>query len=267
MTILNIKEGYVEVKEEQEHGTTLKNISVDSLSSVFRKSVDVQTDWLPGEYGVQKYAVKGNIELYLYLEPARVVNAKYEIESRDNPEPDYDDYEDEDEYEEAHATYLENMDSLNNKTVAPILAWFIMLEKRSSGSYNVLKTAMFAMKQPILTGYESLYSAPFANVYDHDEVCWGYNTVQIPALKSIQGLSTLFFNAIANSDLDSNRFIRFERKLVGGNASRSVHLQMETNEMFKKGYTAEQVLELVNNSLSEKSKNVNDMFNYYLQSI
>ena len=117
------------------------------------------------------------------------------------------------------------------------------------------------MQTPIYSGKEPIYRAPFSNVYDDGRICWGHNAVQIPQLKAIQGLSTLFFGAPFNTDLDENRFNRFNRSYVDGTASLSLHLQMEMNAMLKDPEkTPDDALAFVNSVMRKSSGNIESKF-------
>lgn len=267
---LTLKDSHVSVEIEENGIHTSKSIGYDALSTIFEKQGDFSSPFFPGTYGLQKYAVSNNREYYLYIEQPRVVTCKYQVGSlsEDDYYIDEDDYSDSDAYEEARDAAREryeedrNSDSQVNKFTCPILAWFIVLDKSSSGSYSVRDTFMYALKTPIYTGKEPLYKAPFSNVYGDGRVCWGENIIEIPQLKSIQGLSTLFFGAYGNTDLDENRFQSFGRKYFSGEAHLSLHLQMEVDSMLKdSANTPDDVLEFVNSKLSQESTTVEDKFN------
>lgn len=236
-TILSLKESHVHVEMKTDGIHTEKNITYSDISRMFENRSTITSDYLPGEYGVQRFAFKGNRELYLYTEPPRRVETKYSVGGN------------------LH----------KNQFIVPALAWFVILEKRGSG-YRYQGAWVFAMKSSIFTGKEELYTAPFSNVYDNNGICWGNNVVQLPSAKAIQGLSSLFFSAPFNSDLDHDKFDSFNRTYSEGNAYRTIHLQMEINEMLKTK-TEQEALDFVEGKLLRAGTTIEDFFNRTLRNI
>lgn len=269
-TILELNEHYVDVHIKKDEMTTNKVIGYDNLTSLFQQEQNFQTPYLPGEYGLQKFSKVGNREHYLYLEPPREITCKYSVDNGSSATDhiDYDDYEDEDAYEEAleewRAEHGGSRGYEENQFLSPALLWMISLNKQSDGSYSVRQTNVYALKSPIYTGRERVYRAPFANIYDSGNVCWNEVVVSIPQPKAIQGLSTLFFGGIANTDLDSNRFEYFDREYLKGRASLTLHFQMEINEMLKDESKSNQdVLDYVHSKLNSEGMTVEEAFNNF----
>lgn len=267
---LTLKEGYVDVTVKNEKVNSSKSISYDSLAEVFEKRGDMVSPFLPGEFGLQKYVISGNREYYLYTEQPKIVTCKYSVSRGRRYEPDPGDYEDgtdDPEYEDAVERYeaeegTSGDDGMNiNKFTAPILVYFVSLTKHSNGKYAVNDTLMYALKTPIYTGKEELFEAPFSNIYEQGRICWGHNAISIPTLKAIQGISTLFFGSPFNTDLEGGRFDRFRRTYVDGNASLTLHFQMETDAMLKDPEkTPDDVLKFVHSHMTESGTTVEQRF-------
>lgn len=233
--VLFLKNSHIHVALNENNMRTEKNIAYSDISRLFENRGNTTSDYLPGEYGVQRYATSRDKELYLYTEPPRVVETKYSIGGHMH----------------------------KNQFVCPALAWFVMLRKRGN-TYEYLEGHVFAMKGSILTGKETLYRAPFSNVYNDHRICWGNNVVLMPSIKAIQGLSTLFFNAPFNNDLDSERFRSFDRKLTGGQAIKTVHLQMEIGKMLETG-TPQEALDFTESKMISTDTTVDEFFNYRIR--
>ena len=242
-TILSLKESYIAVETKHNGAHSQKNISYADMEKMFETKGRHSSAYLPGEYGLQRFDIKGNREIYLYTEPARKAVTKY---------------------------YINGDKTVKNDFMVPALAWFIVLDKNSSG-YKYVEAQVFAMKTPVFTGKETLFRMPFSNVYRNNQICWGRNVVNIPTLKAIQGLSTLFFASSFNGDLDDRRFQYFDRTFTKGQADRTVHLQMEVGEMLKKGLSEQDVLTFVESKLincgeDEQQRTVDNIYSSLLSS-
>lgn len=263
---LTLKDGYVDVKIKNGAVNSNKTISYEELGSIFEKTGNISSPYLPGEFGLQKYMINGNREYYLYIEQPKIVTCKYDI-NNSNYEPDPDDFDDDDDYQEAldqwrDASSSSGSNGMNvNQFTAPIMAFFVALTKHSNGQYAVNDTYLFALKTPIYTGKEALFHVPFSNVYEEGRICWGNNAVSIPTLKAIQGLSTLFFAAPFNTDLDSHRFNHFQRSYLEGRTSYTLHFQMEVNAMLKDSKkTPDEVLSFVQSKMISANMSVDEFF-------
>lgn len=279
---LKLKEHYIEVEIEEAGAKETKKVSYNSLKNIFEDSTQfIDFPLLPGEYGLQKFAKKGLDSLYAYLEPPRLLNVKYE--SMQEPlfrrnyftEEEWGITKEEGESEEDFTLRLkerfydliskdEYLYLHNYKIVTPRLMWFVHVREKSDGTFAAIDTRLYATKGPLLTGKEDLYVAPFSNVFGSNNICWGKNTVVLPSIKSIQGLSTLFFNAPFNIDLDSNRFLEFEYVRPNNatkNAERFSDLLEKTSMMIEDGEDSENVLSFVESKMFKLPHSFDTEFN------
>lgn len=250
-TILSLKNGYVEVDSYNNDIKTSKTISYESLKALAESNTNAfESPFLPGTYGVQKMFISNERHIYLYTEPPRIITCKYNAKNSRYDEPDV----------------SSSNDGLHeNQFVCPSLAWFIVLCPNGDGTFRLYRNYVMALKGNVISGNETLYHAPFANIYGDGNICWGDIDIQVPTPKAIQGLSARFFNAIANTDLDNNRFLRFQRKHFSGEAFYTLHLQMETDKMLEED-EPEKVLSFVHDVLVTSGysyqNNVNNFFEY-----
>ena len=102
---------------------------------------------------------------------------------------------------------------------------------------------------------EPIYRAPFANIYESSEICWGDSvTPDLNTPLKIQGLSYAFFNAIDNFDLSEGRINQFERS-SGYNGFTPAHLHSDIGEQLSEGsLTIEDALEKVHSVLIKEKR-------------
>lgn len=227
---LSLKDDYVEVKIEKDGLIENKVIDYETYIDLIKDEKEYDSGILPGEYGI-KYiheTINGDT-IYIYVEPARKI--KYRMLDTDI-EDDYEEYE----------------------SVTPILVWYIFKNRE-----GYIKPKVFAMKNPPFMMNESIYRAPFSNIYESGEICWG-NAVT-PVLNTplkIQGLSYAFFNGIDNFDLSEGRISEFERS-SGYNGFTPAHLHSDIGEQLSEGsLTIEDALEKVHSVLIQENK-----YSYY----
>lgn len=202
-----------------------KTIDIKDFKQAFsEKTVQSKTTpLLPGEYGTQKIVVYGNTTRVLYLEAPAVRRITYETGRCPEFHPNFYTKKEwdtrdkrDDETDEEYEAHLKNVFQEKQRRyhsrhsayqaifdiVTPRLLWVTDVVERQD-KYVTTSSKVYAMKQSILTEKEELYETFFSNIYNGSEqICWGYNTLNIPTLKSIQGIPSLFFNAPFNSDLD-----------------------------------------------------------------
>lgn len=272
---LLLKKDYVEVEIEEDGMTHRKNVAYNSLATLFTQQTEVYTSpLLPGEYGIQKIKESNTTLKILYLEPPRLVDVRYGYRYKPTFREKYfteeewdltreEDETDQDFLERKKERFDELVTSRRNmldgqylhryKFVSPRLLWYFDLQKRTDGrGFNVREEKVYAMKSSILTTHERLYRAPFANVYSSNGICWGDRRPSIPTIKAIQGISTVFFNAPFNTDLDSNRLHYMEYETFDGTpkeGSMFFNLLEASSIRLENGESFEEVLQFTENLL------------------
>lgn len=224
---LLLKNDYVEVKIEKDGLIENKVIDYETYVNLIKDKREYDSGILPGEYGIKYiHETSDGDTVYVYVEPARKIKYRMlDTESRES----YKEYE----------------------SVTPILVWYIF--KSHEGH---IKSKVFAMKNPPFMMNEPIYRAPFANIYDSGEICWGDSMTPIlnTPLK-IQGLSYAFFNGIDNFDLSETRISQFERSSTGYNGFTPAHLHSDIGKQLSEGsLTIEEALEKVHSVLIQEKK-------------
>lgn len=234
---INLNEDYIELDIAKNTTKTKKLISYEEFSKLFSSTNTFDSGLLPGPFGVRyiKETSDGKT-VYVYLEPAHEILYRFQED-----EIYYDDYDDEDEYEE------ELLESVTEyKSYTPILLWVVRTRYQ-----RVLDTEVYAMKEPVFTGFEELYQVPFGNVYTGSQkVCWGRHELMIERPSQIQGISHSFFNNYENYDLSSDRIKEFNR-VSGCKGYKPIHLHKEVSERLKneEDFDENKALELIHNTL------------------
>lgn len=271
MTEIELKlDNHIQAKINEDGVSQYKVLSYEQLSQLFQQTERYDSGMLPGEYYLQRLIKQPNSTFYLYTEPARVITLEYSLMSYYD-EVDRDDYYDEDgdfdedAYEEAVDEYRQEhqLDNDNKyQFTVPITVW--MVERNERG--DLRDSRMFSLKSPIYTGNEKLFYAPFTNIYTSSygrphSVCWGDNTVNLPTVKAIQGLSNTFFSAPANMDLSNGRVNEFRRsKFENTRGFNPLHLHMETDKRLKDGESPAEVLEFTHTTLKPTEQTVMTAF-------
>lgn len=175
--------GYVKTTTTSAGGSiSSKDISLEDFGKIVQKFTVQESDWLPSEYGLQKFHIGKNHNTYLIVTPAKLLSVVY---------------------------------GEKYNIFTPVLAWFLKFRNNGKGremSYS--QSQLWALKSPIFTTKEQLYRAPFSNVWPDGRICWGQEEgkLKFPTEKSLQGIPDRFFAATANSDLDESRFRTFTSK-------------------------------------------------------
>lgn len=285
---LILKDNYIEVEINQGGAIQNKNIEYSALSSLFQENTETyESPLLPGEYGLQKMVEHGRYTDLFYLEAPRLVNITYEHQNKPIFRKDYftetewgitqEEEESDSDFEsrlkEKFDVLIERGEHKSNGYykhrfifVSPRLFWFFRLRKATRG-YNLYQDRVYAMKSSIITQDEWLYDIPTSNVFPQKNVCWGSNTVSIPTLKSVQGISTFFYNAPFNSDLEGGRFREFEYTGLSGrrkNATWFFHLLEATTQKITNGESFEDTLRFVESTLQSTNLRVSDAFNRHV---
>lgn len=241
---LQLNENYVTIDIDKQGYRQQKLIRYEDFAKGFAQTVSFDSGMLPGEYGVKYIKQMNNgSKKIIYVEPARRIDYKFFSDDDIDRDEFYDEYGefDEEAYEEALQGRYDEEDTFNS--VTPILVWIIEFERNSTHP----AVRLFAMKEPPVIGLEKVYRAPFGNIYgDTNYVCWGDETVYVPTLQSIHGISFTFFNDFENLDLVHNRIKNYTRE-NGFGADKPVHLHKENHELFEQGKTEEEILKRVHN--------------------
>ena len=195
-----VQDGFVQtITEKEVNGITTKtpkNISLEDFGSMIQKFQSSDSEWLPGEYGLQRYVERKKYNVYCYVTPPKRIKVRY--------------------------------GDTNYEILTPILVWFIGTNK----SGQLTRSEVYALKGPLFTYKEELFRAPFSNVYGEGNICWGDNGLEFPTKKSIQSIYNRFFGAPFNSDLDENR-INDVRDYNNNRMFRAQHLFRHLNHEIK----------------------------------
>src|SRR5574344_1401812 len=234
---INLNEDYIELDIEKNTTKINKLISYEEFSKLFSSTNTFDSGLLPGPFGVRyiKETSDGKT-VYVYLEPAHEILYRFQ-------EDDiyYEDYDDEEEIEEE---LLES--ATEYKSYTPILLWVVRMRGQ-----RVIDTEVYAMKEPVFTGFEELYQVPFGNVYTSSQkVCWGHHNLIIERASQIQGISDTFFNSYENYDLSSDRIKEFNRLSVC-KAYKPIDLDKKLSERLnnEEGFDKKKALEFIHNTL------------------
>ena len=281
---LSLKDNYIEVEIEEGGAVQNKNIEYKSLTSLFQENTESYVSpLLPGEYGVQKIGEDGRYTHLFYLEPPRKIDVTYIHSNKPLFRKDYfsqeeweitqeEDETDEDFEERLKERFNILIEKRENKLdgmykqrftfVSPRLLWFFKLHRNYGGGYNLYEDRVFSMKSSILSGRETLYKAPTSNVFPSSKVCWGRNSVEVPSMKAVQGISTFFFNAPFDSDLEGSRIDTIGYTGLNGRQKEGYlfyNLLEATTAMLSNGEPFEKVLRFVEDSLVSVSSVDNEI--------
>lgn len=176
--------GLATIREEKGMSIAEKQVSVEDLGRAFHSMAAYESPFLPGESGLMKYIVNGDIEKYVYVTPPQNVTVEQ-------------DYYDEDEDETCSRVV---------DCPAPHLIWFLKFIKQGNGGRRLTESRVYSLKNQLLSLDDQLYVCPFANVFDNGKICWGYAEPEFGSERSIQSVITKFFGAPFNEDLEWTRF-------------------------------------------------------------
>lgn len=215
--VFTMQDGYVETEiVENINGMDSREskiISLEDFGNLIQKFQSNDTDWLPGQYGLQRMIETKSQKIFAYITPP----------------------------ERKKVTYDDN----SYEIVTPILVWFVSVSKEGYHRYS----EVFALKSPLFTFKEEVFLAPFSNIYPRGNICWGDNSLEFPTNKSIQSISGRFFSAPFNGDLDEDKFISGDG-YNGHNMFRVNHLMRHQDHLLNHdNKTTEEVLEDLNERL------------------
>lgn len=182
--VIRIKNGSASVDIQKANGArSSKNISLDDLSAIIQSQTSLRTPLLPGAWGTKMYVKRGSQEFFLFTTPPSIRDVKFA--GREGME----------EY----------------KIPTPGLAFFACVDTNSRGRAKIARTSIFALRHQILGTGDTLFRAPYTNVYDRNTICWSGNLVRdIPNVAAVASIESQFFAASFNHDLDGGRFRRFD---------------------------------------------------------
>jgi len=181
-TVIRLKEDQITVETITDGVSSVKPTNLEALQQILVSDVHLETPLLPGQWGIQKYFMKGNTEGYVLTIPEGVRTVGY-------------DYEDDDEPTEYTIPL-------------PAMAWFIIVNyDAGSGMRRINYVKPYALANPILSEDDRLYELPVPNV--GSSICWGSDSPAVSTAKSLQSLPTQFFTRPFNNDLSDDKFQPF----------------------------------------------------------
>lgn len=190
--VITLKDGnaYIDITDPSTGAVLSKGVSLDALGDSFQVHTSMRTPLLPGQWGTRFYAKKGNREYFALTIAPKTRNITWEGRSGTDEDDDED--------------YPDDVSMTIN---TPPLIWFVALAQNGD-TYNIVDNFMFALKNDLLSMNDTLYRAPFTNVYSSHSICWnGAISMNLPSPASVLSLDSSFFNAKFNSDLDEWRFV------------------------------------------------------------
>lgn len=183
-TIIRLKEDQITVETVTNGVSSVKPTNLEALQQILVSDVHLETPLLPGQWGVQKYFLKGNVEGYVITVPEGVRDVKY----------DYEDDEDPTDY----------------KIPVPASVWMITVNyDAGTGMRRINYVRAMALANPILSEEDYCYEMPFPNI--GSAICWGSSsdTPSVLNAKSLQSVPTQFFVRPFNNDLSDDKFEPF----------------------------------------------------------
>lgn len=237
ITLDNDTPAYAKVDTVLEKSRSTKTISVEALTQVLGKHATRTSPILPNRLVRFKERASDNVFMTQVPSHRRTVN--YVISDKTH-------------------TY---------DIMVPNLVLFTRFE-RVPGTEQVrfLNSMMIATKQPVMSGLEDAFLAPFGNIYNRSnshsrnhEICWGSSARLGSSAKMIDMHVDIFFLAAFNTDLDTDRFN--DHMVNDFRVFKTNHLYDQMNRMFKDGSTEEEVLTYLHTHMkSEENTNVNTIF-------
>lgn len=192
-TVIRLREDSIIIEEERENGMkAVKHTNLETLQNILTADVHIETPLLPGQWGVQKYLRKDDLEGYVITVPEMVREVKFDF--RQN-----------------------GVDETRAYTIpVPASVWFFTVRYNPADNTRQLVQSMaYAIKNPILSENDPVFHLPVANI--SGGICWGSgrSTPEIGSAKSIQSIPTQFFLRPFNNDLSDNKFESFNDEREG----------------------------------------------------
>jgi hypothetical protein len=207
-TSIHLNPDSIQIEVVRNGQRSIKNTNVQAIQEVLTRGERIETPLLPYGWGVQKYTKVNNMEQYVIATPETRHVAKFDMYSEtgergDNRFPEF-------------------------QIVAPAALWIIHVQHNPANDTRRYRHGVaYALKQPVLSLNDQLYTFPFANS-NHSYLCWGSES-DYPALggsKSIMTVPDRFFANPFNNDLDGGKFERFEEEVNGQRVYRERTLQL-----------------------------------------
>ena len=237
----------VQIETLRDGKRSIKNTNIQAVQEVLTKGERVETPLLPFGWGVQKYTKVNNREQYVIATPQARHRASFDMRAETGASG-------EDRYP-------------NFEIVAPAALWIIHVEHNpATDTRRYLHGVVYALKGPVLSLNERLYTFPFANTTTN-YICWGSER-DFPVLgasKSIMTIPDRFFANPFNNDLDGGRFRRFEDKVKGKTIQRerTIHLLQYMDREVKKAEEEGKRPEFRNDILIEHDRRLGDVIEAY----
>lgn len=181
---IHFHEDFIGIEDHMNDSTSYKTTNLENIQRAFSTSRPLETPWLPGHWGTQKYLQRGDRHLFVLTEPARQgVNVSFE-----------------------------RGDSNKNYTIpVPSTLWIVVADGDPNDRLQLRQSYVYALGgNPILSEEDHVYKFPFGNVYGDNRICWGTHHVELGGSKSVMSIPTRFWGASFNNDLDSESSHRFE---------------------------------------------------------
>lgn len=204
-TSIHLNPDSVQIEVVRNGQRSIKNTNIQAIQEVLTRGERMETPLLPFGWGVQKYTKINNREQYVIATPPARIKAKYDMRGETGSD--------------RHEEY---------DIVTPAAIWIIHVEHNAAtDARRYLHGVAFAIKQQVLGLNDQLYKFPFSNS-NETYLCWGTERDYpiIGGSKSIQTIPDRFFMNPFNSDLDGNRYSRFEDTVNGQRIvrERCIHL-------------------------------------------
>jgi len=170
---IDIFDSAANISFNQEFGTEVKTIKIDSLVKAFNGTdVSIESPILP--LNTIQYKEKGNSIIVITAYPQCKFNATYK-------------------------------DIVYENCIRPNLVLKFELNKNNN-IYNISNTICFGLKDDLtlLTSKTKLYDMPFPNIGNGGWVCWGANSIS-GSLISLTGLN-IYINRLFNSPFNNHLF-------------------------------------------------------------
>lgn len=226
--IVTFFDDHIGIEDRMSHSTTHKTTNLENLQRAFSTSQALESPLLPGLHGTQKYLQRGDRHMFVITEPPRQnVEVKHQ-RSGDNPPREY-------------------------TIPIPATMWVVIADGDPNGELQFRQSFVYALgNNPIMSEDDPVYFMPFGNVYDDQRICWGSHQMQLGTSKSLTSMSTRFWNAIFNSDLDGARTHNFED--IDRTRQLFEHLQQEhetfpVDKMVRYRPFSEVVQQIINNNM------------------
>jgi hypothetical protein len=214
-TSIHLNPDSVQIEVVRNGQRSLKNTNIQAIQEVLTRGERIETPLLPYGWGVQKYKKVNNREQYVIATPQVRQTARYDMR-RETGDREPESFE----------------------IVAPAALWIFHVEHNpANDTRRYLHGVVYALKQPILSLNDQLYTFPFSNC-SSSYICWGSDRDHpvLSGSKSIQSIPDRFFQNPFNSDLDGGKYQAFRDDVNGQRVvrERCIHLLQHMDREVKK---------------------------------